>query len=465
MIIENKYDVIAIGGGIANTMAILSLLSKNRNLKILMLEKGNDINKRICPKEEFGKCIKCKNCYIFGLGGAGTFSDSKLSYSSDIGGNIIDYIGEDNFKYYLNEADKIFTKFGGNEEFSDNDEYANKLSYECSKYGLKLIKSKFRHLGTDGSQEVMKNIYKYLNDFSNLKIRTNAEVYDVNFEENEVKYIYNEEHFKSTGNNIIIGVGRSGSDWLTDLCKNQDVKVLNNAIDIGVRVECPASITDEITKELYEFKIVNYSDTDNKVRSFCVNPNGFVTNENYDDGIVCVNGHSYLNKKSENTNFALLVSCKFTEPFNKPIKFGKTLCSYVNMLTNGKVMVQRLLDLKNKKRSTKDRIKRLSINPTLKDAEPGDLRYALPSNILDSIIQTLDNMSNVIPNLNGPNTILYAPEVKFYSALIDVDNNLQLKKYKNIYCIGDSSGITHGIMQSSISGLYVANKILENKLL
>ena len=460
----NNYDVIMVGGGIANTMAAMRLLEKNSDLKILIIEKGHDIKQRKCPKEKTGYCLNCKSCYLFGLGGTGTFSDSKLSYSPDIGGNVIEYIGESNFNYYLEKADSIFTNYGGVEEYSDNNEFANALSYDCSKYGLKLIKSKYRHLGTDGSQLVMNNIYDYLKSFKNLDIWTDTEVVNINFEDRQIYYKdkFGKLYTNLFAKNIIIGVGRSGSDWFTDVCKDNNIKLLNTFIDIGVRVECPASVTDKITKELYEFKIINYSETDNKTRSFCVNPNGFVTQEKYDDGIMCVNGHSYLNKKSENTNFALLVSCKFTEPFNEPIKFGKTLCSYVNMLTDGKVMVQRLLDLKNKKRSTKDRMKRLSITPTLLDAEPGDLRYALPSNILDSILQTLDNMSNVIPNLNGPNTILYAPEVKFYSSLIDVNNNLELKDYKGVYCVGDSSGITHGIIQSSISGLYVADKILES---
>lgn len=456
-----NYDVIFVGSGIANIMSSLKILQSKPNAKILMLEKGNELSKRICPKEKTGECVNCKNCYLFGWGGAGTFSDSKLTYSPEVGGTLIDYIGEDLFNEYLDEADSIFTRFGGNTEFSLNEDYANKLSYECSKYGLKLIKGKVRHLGTDGSQQVMENIYRYLLTYPNLEIICNATVTDINFEEKIVFYTKNEQLEYIEGKSIVIGVGRSGSDWLNDLCKKKDINLLNTFIDIGVRLECPASVTDEVTKELYEFKILNFSET-NKVRSFCVNPNGYVTQEIYDDGIVCVNGHSYLNKHSENTNFALLVSCRFTEPFNEPIKFGKTLCSYINMLTNGKVMVQRLVDLKSKKRSTKDRMKRLSITPTLKDAEPGDLRYALPSNVLDSIIQTLDNMSNVIPNLNGPNTILYAPEVKFYSSLIDVNNKLQVEKYPDIYFVGDSSGITHGIMQSSISGLYVADDIIEN---
>ena len=464
-IFMDHYDVVTIGSGISNIMAVLNLVEKNPTLNILMIEKGNELSNRRCPKDLIGHCVNCDNCYLFGWGGAGTFSDSKLTYSPDVGGTIIDYIGEDNFNSYINQVDDIFTYFGGNTIVNYNEDFANKVSYECSKFGLRLIKGKVRHLGTDGSQKVMQNIYNHLKVFKNITMLCNTEVIDIDFKNKKV--IFQNKQIKPivdtivSADNILIGVGRSGSDWLTDLCKKKNINLLNTFIDIGVRVECPAAITDNITKELYEFKIVNYSDTSNKVRTFCINPHGYVTQETYDDGIVCVNGHSYLDKHSENTNFALLVSCKFTEPFNEPIKFGKTLCSYINMLTNGKVMVQRLVDLKNKKRSTKERMKRLSITPTLKDAEPGDLRYALPSNVLDSIIQTLDNISNVIPNLNGPNTILYAPEVKFYSSLIDVNNQLQVEEYPDIYWLGDSSGITHGIIQSSISGLYSSDLILK----
>lgn len=458
------YDVICVGSGIANIMAVIKILENKPDTSILMLERGNSLNNRICPKETVGKCINCKNCFLFGWGGSGTFSDSKLSYNSEVGGNIVEYIGEDNFNKYINEADNIFTKFGGDPTVYYNEEFSNKLSYECQKYGMKLLKGQYRHLGTDGSQQVMKKIYEWITSFSNVEIKCNTPVIDIDFKNKVV--IYKNSNEKEThvfGDNIIIGVGRDGSDWLSELCDKKNIPVKNNVIDIGVRVECPNAVTDDITKELYEFKIINYGSSQNKTRSFCVNPSGYVTQEKYEDGILCANGHSYLDKKSENTNFALLVSCKFTE-FDKSIKFGKTLCSYINMLANNKVMVQRLVDLKAKKRSTPDRMKRLSITPTLKDAYPGDLRYALPSNVLDSIIEALDNMSNVIPNLNGPNTILYAPEVKFYSALIDVNNKLQVDGMNSIYYIGDSSGITRGIMQSSISGLYAGDLILRDNM-
>lgn len=460
MMDNKKYDLILVGCGIANIMCALECLKKKPDMNILMLEKGNSITKRSCPKAKVGRCINCKPCQITtGFAGAGCFSDSKLTFSSEVGGTLIDYIGDTKFDELIAKVDSVFTEYGGDENVHYNEEYANSLQYECSKYGMKLVKSKIRHLGTDGSYKVMLNMYDKLMSHSNVTILCNTEVVDVNLDE-KIVYTTNGTY---AGKHISIAVGRYGSEWLRGVCMKNGIKLINGEVDVGVRVEVPNAVTDDVTKNLYEFKMINYSDSDNKVRSFCVNPGGFVTQENYDNGIACVNGHSYLDKKSLNTNFALLVSSHFTDPFNEPIKYGQRVCEIVNMLADGKPMVQRLIDLKNKKRTTKDRLARLSITPTLKDAEPGDLRYALPANILDSIVQTLDNMANVIPNINGKNTILYAPEVKFYSSKIELNKNLQCDKFEDVYFLGDSSGVTHGIIQSAMSGVYAAQQIV-NKL-
>ena len=458
---NDKYDLILVGCGIANIMCALECLNRNPNMSILMLEKGNQITSRSCPKAKTGKCVDCKpSCQITtGFAGAGCFSDSKLTFSPDVGGNLINYIGQDKFDELLSNVESVFTEYGGDTTVHYNEEYANALQYECSKYGMKLVKSKIRHLGTDGSYNVMLNIYNKLISYPNVAVLCNTEVVDMDLNE---KVVYTTKG-TYTGKHISVAVGRYGSEWLRKLCVQNNIKLINGDVDVGVRVEVPNAVTDDVTRNLYEFKIINYSDSDNKVRSFCVNPGGFVTQENYDNGIACVNGHSYLDTKSQNTNFALLVSSHFTDPFNEPIKYGQRVCEIVNMLADGKPMVQRLIDLKNKKRTTRDRLSRLSITPTLKDAEPGDLRYALPPNILDSIVQTLDNMANVIPNINGKNTILYAPEVKFYSSKIELNNNLQCDKFKDVYFLGDSSGVTHGIIQSAMSGVYAAQQIV-NKL-
>lgn len=460
LVLNDFYDVVLVGGGIANIALALELANSDKS--ILLLELGKDISNRKCPKDELGRCIGCKPCNITsGFSGAGCFSDCKLTYSPDVGGSLIDYIGKANFERLLDKADKMFTDYGAVQPRVHGGEYADKLAYECLKYGMKLIKGDIRHLGTDGSYVVMSNIRKKLEESSNVNVLCNTKVSDIDFESNMVTFINAGNTYKVSYGKVSIAVGRSGSEWLRHQCIAANIPVKNTSVDIGVRVECPRSITDEVTDNLYEFKIVNYSSSDNKVRTFCVNPGGYVVQENYDD-CVCVNGHSLSDNKCLNTNFALLVSCNFTDPFNEPILYGKSICQLSNMLADGKVMVQRLVDLKSKKRSTKSRIARLSIEPTLSDAEPGDLRYVFPANVIDSIVETLDNLANVIPGINGVNTILYSPEVKFYSSKVLLNNKLQSDKYSNAYFIGDSSGVTHGIMQSVMSGMYVAEDILKD---
>ena len=455
---KTKYDVVLVGGGIANISLALNLA--NTNIKILLIELGKDIKNRKCPKEKVGKCVNCNPCAITsGFSGAGCFSDCKLTYSSEVGGTLIEYVGKDKFNELLEKADEMFIKHGAKEPLVSGGDFADKLAYDCQRYGMKLIKGSVRHLGTDGSYDVMTNIREVLENSTNIDVLCNSEVVDIDFNSKHVLTKTSIFEYEQ----LCIAVGRSGSGWLRNICIKNDIKLLNSSVDIGVRVECPRSVTDEVTNHLYEFKIVNYSSSDNKVRTFCVNPGGYVVQENYDD-CVCVNGHSLSDNKCLNTNFALLVSCNFTDPFNEPIRYGKSICKLSNMLADGKVMVQRLVDLKNKKRSTESRIKRLSIEPTLKDAEPGDLRYVFPANVIDSIVETLDNLNNVMPGMNGVNTILYSPEVKFYSSKIELNNKLQNSKFDNVYFIGDSSGVTHGIMQSVMSGIYVAED-LKSKLL
>ena len=456
--VSSHYDLILVGGGIANISLALQLI--NKNVSILLIESGNDIDKRKCPKDIHGTCVSCKPCNITaGFSGAGCFSDCKLTYSPDVGGTLVDYVGSDKFNELLDRADDMFIKYGAKQERVSGGDYADKLAYECLKHGMKLIKGDIRHLGTDGSYSVMTNIREALEKSSNINVLCRCKVSTIDFKNSQIEVVDAHSCINIKYNKISVAVGRSGSDWLRRECLMSAIAVKNSSVDIGVRVECPRSITDEITDNLYEFKIINYSSSDNKVRTFCVNPGGYVVQENYDD-CVCVNGHSLSDNKCLNTNFALLVSCNFTDPFDEPILYGKSICQLSNMLADGKVMVQRLVDLKNKKRSTKNRINRLSIEPTLKDAEPGDLRYVFPANVIDSIVETLDNLNNVMPGINGVNTILYSPEVKFYSSKIILNKNLQSDKYDNAYFIGDSSGVTHGIMQSVMSGIYVADDIL-----
>lgn len=453
-----KYETIIIGCGPAGIFTALELLKNKPEMKIIMFDKGNSIKIRKCPKSKTLNCVSCKPCNIScGFGGAGAFSDGKLSLSKDVGGWLEEYIGSEKLNKLIEYVDQIYLEYGGNKEISYNEEFSNEFDYECSKYGLKFIKCPIRHLGTEKSAEIMDKMYDYILSHKNVEIISRCEIEKIDMV-NKIISVNNDQY---EADNIVISVGRSGSEWLINQCKNNEVKTTNNQVDIGVRVELPRAVTDFLTNELYEFKIYNSSKTtENMVRTFCMNPGGFVSQENYDNDLAVVNGHSYHDLKSNQTNFALLVSSRFTEPFNEPITYGKYIARLSNMLTGGKIMVQRLKDLKEGKRSTYDRIKKLSYNPTLKDAVPGDLSYVLPSRIVNALLETFEELEHVCPGISGRDTILYGVEVKFYSAKIEVNNNLETR-YKGVYAIGDGAGITRGLMQASISGIIAAQNILK----
>lgn len=455
-----KYETIIIGCGPAGIFTALELLKNKPEMKLIMFDKGNSIKTRKCPKSKTLNCVSCKPCNIScGFGGAGAFSDGKLSLSKDVGGWLEEYIGSEKLNKLIEYVDQIYLEYGGNKEISYNEEFSNEFDYECSKYGLKFIKCPIRHLGTEKSAEIMDKMYDYILSHKNVEIMSRCEIEKIDMENKIVST--NDDQYEA--DNIVVSVGRSGSEWLINQCKDNNVKTTNNQVDIGVRVELPRSITDFLTNELYEFKIYNSSKTtENIVRTFCMNPGGFVSQENYDNDLAVVNGHSYHDLKSNQTNFALLVSSRFTEPFNEPITYGKYIARLSNMLTGGKIMVQRLKDLKEGKRSTYERIKKLSYVPTLKDAVPGDLSYVLPSRIINALLETFEELEHVCPGISGRDTILYGVEVKFYSAKIEVDNNLETK-YKGVYAIGDGAGITRGLMQASISGIIAAKNILKSK--
>lgn len=456
------FDVIIIGCGPAGIFTAMELLKEQKDLKILMLEKGRNIKTRKCPKAKLLKCASCQPCNIScGWGGAGAFSDGKLSLNKDVGGWLEEYIGTDYLNELIKYVDDIYVSFGGTKEVMYNKEFADEFGYVCSANNLKLVKCPVRHLGTEKTQMIMDKMYDYIMSFKNVEFHDLNEVDDVIINENPKTVIVKGKEYKAK--NIVFAVGRSGAEWLQSECEKHHLNVVSNQVDIGVRVELPRSITDFLTNELYEFKIYNTSKTtENSVRTFCMNPGGFVSQENYDDNIAVVNGHSFKDLKSENTNFALLVSANFTEPFKEPIKYGKYIAQLGNMLTGGKIMVQRLKDLKEGKRSTEKKMQKLCFEPTLKDAVPGDLSFVLPHRILLALLETLEALDKVCPGINGDSTILYGVEVKFYSTKVKVNENL-MTDVEDVYAIGDGAGITRGLIQASISGVVCARGILNKK--
>lgn len=450
------YDLICVGAGIANLTLAYTLLN-NQKANVLIIEKGPEITKRICPKTKVGYCVNCKPCRITaGFGGAGCFSDCKLTYSKEVGGSLLSYVGDEAFNRLQGLAFDFFKDLGATSKVYSNDDFFSHFSGKCSENGLRLVDSKVQHLGTEGSYDLMCKLYDRLRELG-AHICCNTAVTEIDFENHNI-IVSNER--KLTNNyrydKLSIAVGRHGSEWLSNVCKKNGIELEENTVDVGVRVEVPKSVLDPVTDNLYEMKIVNQLTSYSSVRTFCVNPGGFVVEEGYDN-VRCVNGHSFYGIKSKNSNFALLHSIRFTEPFNNPIEYGQSICKLANKLGGNKVLVQRLGDLLSNRRTNESRLCVNTITPTLKDAVGGDLQYALPSKTMCAIIDTLKKLDGVIPGIYADDTLIYAPEVKFYSSKIKLDKNLQTPNIKDVCFLGDSSGVTHGIIQACMSGLYVAN--------
>lgn len=453
-----RYDVIIIGAGPGGIFSAYELAQKAPSLKVAVFEAGHALDKRHCPidGEKIKSCIGCQSCSIMsGFGGAGAFSDGKYNFTNDFGGTLYEYIGKKQALDLMKYVDEINMRYGG-EGTKLYTTAGSRFKTLCIQNDLHLLDASVRHLGTDINYIVLENLYGYLKDKVDFYFDTPVQSVSVVEDGYEV-HCQNQTY---SCRECVISVGRSGSKWMETVCRQLEIPVKSNRVDIGVRVELPAEVFAHLTDELYESKIVyrtqKYGD---KVRTFCMNPKGAVVNENT-NGIITVNGHSYEDpeKQTENTNFALLVAKHFSEPFKDSNGYGESIARLSNMLGGG-VIVQRFGDLIAGRRSTPSRIEEAFITPTL-NATPGDLSLVLPKRILDGIIEMIYALDKIAPGTANEDTLLYGVEVKFYNMEVEVNLNLE-SKYPGLYIIGDGSGITHSLSHASASGVYVARKIAQ----
>ena len=455
-----NYDVIIIGAGPGGIFAAYELTKENNGLSVAVFDAGHSLEKRVCPidGDKIKSCINCKTCSIMsGFGGAGAFSDGKYNITNDFGGSLHEHIGKQKAIELMTYVDEINMKYGGEgtKIYSTAGTHLKKI---CLQNKLNLLDAKVRHLGTDKNSVVLKNLYNLLKD--KVDLHFDSPIIDVKSNNEGFTVITSDAEFNCK--QCIISVGRSGSSWMEKLCKKLKIPTKSNRVDIGVRVELPAEIFSSLTDELYESKIVYRTEKfEDSVRTFCMNPNGIVVNENT-NGIVTVNGHSYEDAsfKTKNTNFALLVSKHFSEPFKDSNGYAESIARLSNMLGGG-VIIQRFGDLIRGRRSTEKRIEENTTIPTLA-ATPGDLSLVLPKRILDGIIEMIYALDKVAPGTANDDTLLYGVEVKFYNMEVSIDNNLETK-LKGLYVIGDGSGVTHSLSHASASGIFVARRILNQK--
>jgi len=457
-----KYDVIIVGAGPAGIFSALELTAKN-HLNVLILDRGFDIDQRKCPSSRGFECVHCEPCSVLsGWGGAGAYSDGKLTLSTEVGGWLNQYVSGKELEALIDYVDRIYLKYGADEKVYGGDpEKVDEIERQAALAGLKLIRQRIRHMGTDKCIETLRRMRKDLD--GKIVFQPRTEVKGLIIEGDTVKGVETSNGEKFYGKYVIIAPGRSGAEWLQTEAQLRGLKTINNPVDVGVRVEVLASVMEKLTNALYEPKLIYYSRLfDDQVRTFCVSPYGEVTTESY-DGVLTVNGQSYAERKTENTNFAILVSTSFTEPFKEPIAYGKYVARLSNLLSGG-VMVQRLGDLVSGRRSTPERLARSVVTPTLKNATPGDLSFVLPYRYLSDIREMLQALDVIAPGVHSRDTLLYGIEVKFYSSHLQLSNVLETKVH-NMFTIGDGAGVTRGLIQASASGVIVAREILRREKL
>lgn len=457
---KKHYDIAIIGGGIGGIMAAYRLIEKKPSLNICILEKGHAIEKRICPivAKKVDKCIKCSSCAIMeGMAGAGAFSDGKYVISTEYGGWLTDFLPPETVLAYIEQADSILVSFGATTERFLPD---NELKKFCLQHDLHMSQAQLKHLGTDANFETMRKLIESLQ--GKLDILTSTEVTAIDKERHVLTVVNNGKEAGMSADRIIFAVGRAGSRFFSRWCQENGIALENNQVDVGVRVELPSMIWEDFSKKIYEPKIwyrsKQYGDT---TRMFCFNERGSVVTENT-DGVLTVNGHSYRDqsRKTQNSNFALLSTSRFTQPFKNPIEYARHVASLANLISGGSVLVQRLGDLENGRRTDEKRLAQSTTRPTLQ-AVAGDLSLCLPKRQLDNIVETLHALDAVAPGTANYDTLLYGVECKYYSARPHCEN-FQIEGCKDIYAIGDGAGFTRSLSQAAANGLYVADLITDN---
>lgn len=460
-------DVVIVGAGPAGIFTAIEMLRKGSKKKIVIVEKGQSIEKRSCPKSKTKKCMNCKPyCHITtGFSGAGAFSDGKLSLSYEVGGDLPTLIGENLAQETIDYTDKIYLEFGADEHIEgiDNNEEVKEIRKRAIQAGLKLVDCPIRHLGTEKAQDLYLTIEHWLLD-NGVEILFGYECSNIILDGDVCKGVYiskKDDAREIYAKQTVIATGRRGAEWLEKICAEHNIAHQPGTVDIGVRVEVRNEVIEKVNDVLYESKLIGYPKPfKNKVRTFCQNPGGFVSQENYDNDLAVVNGHSYKDKKSGNTNVAILCSHNFNYPFNQPIEYAQKVGELTNMLGAGHILVQRFGDILDGKRTWEKELSHSNLRPSLPDAVAGDITAAMPYRAMVNIINFIQAMDHVVPGFASTETLLYSPELKFYSNRIKMDENFNTN-VKGLHCLGDSSGWTRGLMMASVMGVLMGRQLVE----
>lgn len=462
---EKKADVIIIGAGPGGIFCAYELLRQKPDLKVIVIEKGRSIEKRVCPKRTTLQCVGCKPCSITtGFAGAGAFSDGKLSLSPDVGGNLPEILGYEKTAELIHESDEIYLKFGADKNVYgvDKQDVIREIRRRAIGANLKLVECPIRHLGTEEGYKIYAKLQKHLTD-EGAELIFNTMVDEILVEDGKAVGVRTDKGDVYYGSEVVSAVGREGADWFKDKCEEVGIETTPGTVDVGVRVEVRDEVMQYLNDNLYEAKLIYHTPTfDDKVRTFCTNPSGEVATEYYEGGLAVVNGHAYKAKdhKTHNTNFAILVSKNFTKPFKTPIEYGKQIAQLSNMLCGGRILVQTFGDFKRGRRTTEERLCRNNLIPTLKDAVPGDLSLVFPHRIMVDIEEMLEALDKITPGIASDETLLYGVEVKFYSNRVIVNSDFETS-IKGLRAIGDGAGVTRGLQQASANGISVARSILK----